>query len=243
MIAALPTPAPQPSPQPAPAAAPVPPRIDFRAAAQAAAAAPPCSLLDGVSTDQALSVSGVLRRGGEAQIRRVLADRAVPSSAATLNLQNFEGPYCGALDVLRQVAAPAGAMPRVQIVGIQPLQHAELLRLDVQMPDRASHLYVSYIMKSNEIVHLVPSQPQAPGARVRLGDPRPGFPGWEVDEPYGTDLIVVFASERPLFAQPRPVIEPLDDYLAALGTALRDARMQNSQVAARAVVVETVQRR
>ena len=185
----------------------------------------------------------MLRRGGDAQIRRVLADRAVPSSAATLNLQNFEGPYCGALDVLRQVAAPAGAMPRVQIVGIQPLQHAELLRLDVQMPDRASHLYVSYIMKSNEIVHLVPSQPQAPGARVRLGDPRPGFPGWEVDEPYGTDLIVVFASERPLFAQPRPVIEPLDDYLAALGTALRDARMQNSQVAARAVVVETVQRR
>ncbi len=245
VIAALPTPQPQPQPvAPAqPGAAPVPPRPDFRAAAQAAAAAPPCSLLDGAATDQALSVSGVLRRGGEAQIRRVLADRAIPANAATLALQNFDGPYCGALDVIRQVAAPVGGMPRVQIVGIQPLQHAELLRLDVQMPDRASYLYVSYIMKSNEIVHLVPSQPQAAGARVRLGDPRPGFPGWEVDEPYGTDLIVVFASERPLFVQPRPVIEPLDDYIAALGTALRDARMQNSAMAARAVVVETVQRR
>ncbi len=244
VIAALPTPAP-PAPQPAPqpAAAPVAPRIDFRAAAQAAASAAPCSLLDGTFTDQAVSVSGVLRRGGEAQIRRVLADRGVPATAATLSLQPFDGPYCGALDVLRQVAAPAGAAPRVQIAGTQPLQHAELLRLDVQMPDRASYLYVSYIMKSNEIVHLVPSQPQGAGARVRLGDPRPGFPGWEVDEPYGTDLIVVFASERPLFPQPRPVIESLDDYLAALGTALRDARMQNSAVAARAVVVETVQRR
>jgi hypothetical protein len=249
VIAALPTPSPspaQPAPQPAaplPAASPVAPRVDFRAAAQAAASAAPCSLLDGTFTDQAVSVSGVLRRGGDAQIRRVLADRGVPSSAATLSLQSFDGPYCGALDMLRQIAAPAGAAPRVQIAGTQPLQHADLLRLDVQMPDRASYLYVSYIMKSNEIVHLVPSQPQGAGARVRLGDPRPGFPGWEVDEPYGTDLIVVFASERPLFPQPRPVIESLDDYLAALGTALRDARTQNSAVAARAVVVETVQRR
>jgi serine/threonine-protein kinase len=222
---------------------PVAPRVDFRAAAQAASAAAPCSLVDGTATDQGLSLTGVLRRGGEAQIRRVLADRGIPGSAATLRLQPFDGPYCGALDVLRQVAATGGAAPRVEIVGAQPLQHAELLRLDVQMPDRASYLYVSYLMKSSEIVHLVPSQPQPAGARVRLGDPRPGFPGWEVDEPYGTDLIVVFASERPLFPQPRPVIESLDDYVAAMGAALRDARLQNSQVAARAVVVETVQRR
>jgi serine/threonine-protein kinase len=124
-----------------------------------------------------------------------------------------------------------------------PLQRGDLLRMDVQLPDRAAHLYVSYIMKSAEIVHLVPSQPHPPGVRVRLGEPRPGFPGWEVDEPYGTDLIIVFASDRPLFPQARPVIEPLDDYLAALGAALRDARMQGNRVAARAVVVETVARR
>jgi serine/threonine-protein kinase len=167
----------------------------------------------------------------------------VPPQAATLRLQSFEGPYCGALDILREVAAGAGEPPQVDIPGPQPLQRSDLLRLDVQMPAWAGQLQVSYVMKSNEIVHLVPSQPQPPGARIRLGEPTPGFPGWEVDEPFGTDLIVVFASQRPLFAQPRPQVESLDAYLPALDAALRDARAQGTQVSARAVVVETVSRR
>jgi hypothetical protein len=244
VIAALPAPpAPVVPTAPLPTAVPVPPRIDFRAAAQAAASAAPCSLLDGSGTDQALRIAGPLRRGGEQQVRRVLAERGVPAPAATLALQPFDGPYCGVLDVIRQVAGAAEEAPRVELVGTMPLQHADLLRLDVQLPDRAGHLLVSYVMKSAEIVHLVPSEPQPPGARIRLGEPRPGFPGWEVDEPYGTDLILVFASDRPLFAQPRPVIEPLDNYLAALGAALRDARLLGGRVAARALVVETVQKR
>ncbi len=243
--AALPTPAPMPAPAPTPApiVAPVAPRIDFRAAAQAATSSAPCSLLAGAGTDSALTVTGVMRRGGDAALRRVLTERGVPPQAATLRVQSFEGPYCGMLDVLRQVAVGVDEAPRVDLVGTMPLQLGDLLRLDVQMPDRAGYLYVSYVMKSNEIVHLVPSQPQGAGARLRLGDPRAGFAGWEVDEPFGTDLIVVFASERPLFPQPRPVIEPVDDYIAALGIALRDARTQRSRVTARAIVVETVQKR
>jgi serine/threonine-protein kinase len=176
-------------------------------------------------------------------VQRVLAERNVPSQAVTLRLQSFEGPYCGAIDILRQVAAGPGQSPQVAIIGTLPLQRADLLRLEVQMPAYAGQLQVSYIMKSNEIVHLVPSQPHPAGARIRLGEPAPGFPGWEVDEPFGTDLIVAFASQRPLFAQPRPQIESLDDFLPALAAALREARMQGSQVSARALVVETVPNR
>ncbi|MGG5812369.1 DUF4384 domain-containing protein, partial [Falsiroseomonas sp. CW058] len=237
-----------PAPPVAPPAPPVQvavpnPRIDFRAAAMAAASAAPCSLLDGTGGEGTLSVAGVLRRGGEAQVMRALADRNIPAQAATLRLTPFDGPYCGALDTIRQVAARPEEAPRVSIVGTLPLQRGDLLRLDVELPDRPGHLYVSYLMKSGEIAHLVPSHTQPAGARVRLGEPRQGFPGWEVDEPFGTDMIIVFASERPLFAQPRPVIEPLDNYVAALAAALRSAREAGVRVSARAVVVETVARR
>jgi len=241
--AALPTPALTPQTPPAQPTALPAPRMNLSAAAAAAASAAPCSLLDPSATATALMVEGVLRRGGEAQVRRALVDAGVPAGAATLRLVPFDGPYCGALDVIRQVAAEASMPPQVEIIGTRPLQRADLLRLDVVLPPRAGYLYVSYMMKSNEIVHLVPSQPQAAGARVRLGEPTPSFTGWEVDEPYGTDMIVVFASERPLFPQPRPLIERLDDFLPALGEALRNARAQGVRVAARAVVVETVEKR
>lgn len=230
----MPTPAPSPPPAPRP---------DLRAAGAAAAAAAPCSLLDYAATETSLTITGLLRRGGEEAVRRALADRGVPPGTATLRLQTFEGPYCGALDSIRQVAAGAQEAPLVAIAGSMPLQRGDLLRLDVRMPAYAGQLYVSYLMKSNEIVHLVPSEPQPAGASLRLGEPRPGFTGWEVDEPFGTDMIVVFASERPLFPQPRPVVEPIDDYLPALAAALREARNQGHRVSARAVLLETVARR
>ncbi|NKC34093.1 DUF4384 domain-containing protein, partial [Falsiroseomonas selenitidurans] len=219
------------------------PAPDLAAAAAAAAAAAPCSLLEGSAADGRARVAGVLRRGGAAAVQGVLAQRGVPEAAQALDLHPFEGPYCGALDTIRQVAAGPGEAPGVALLGSMPLQRGELLRLDVAMPGRAAQLQVSYLMKSNEIVHLVPSRPEAAGARLRLGEPGPGFTGWEVDEPFGTDMILVIASDRPLFAQPRPVVENLDDYLAALAAALREARRQGHQVSARAVVVETVARR
>jgi hypothetical protein len=64
-----------------------------------------------------------------------------------------------------------------------------------------------------------------------------------VDEPYGTDMIVVFASERPLFPTPRPQVEPLDSFVPALAAALRAARENGVRVSARAMVLETVERR
>ena len=256
-IAALPTPpavtqpavTPPPVTQP-PVVAPAPPRIDFRAAALAAANAAPCSLITSTASDQALTLSGVVRRGGDAQIRRVLAARNIPPQAVTLNLQPFDGPYCGLLDAIRQVAAVPGEAPMVDVVGAQPLQKNELLKLDVQMPDRPSYLHAAYFTASSAMAHLVPyemylraDRQQAAGARVRLGERPAGWDGWPVDEPYGTDLVIVIASDRPLFTPLREGFETFDGYLPVLAAALRDARARGSRVAIRAVVVETVERR
>jgi serine/threonine-protein kinase len=234
--------APAPPAQAVPAAVPIPRPSVFTAAAGAASAAP-CSLLDAGQAQGGVTIAGVLRRDGEAQVRRALADAGVPASAVALRLQPFDGPYCGALDVIRQVAAEPGEVPLIELVGTRPLQKGDLLRFDVTLPPRAGHLHVTYLMNSSDIAHLVPAHPQPGATQLRLGEPRPGFAGWEVDEPYGTDMIVVFASDQPLFPTPRPQVESLEDFLPALSVALREARAHGVRVAARAMVVETVARR
>ncbi|MBX9700184.1 MAG: DUF4384 domain-containing protein, partial [Acetobacteraceae bacterium] len=219
-------------------------RAELRTAAAAAAVAEPCALVTWNITDDRATLAGLVRRGGEAAMRQVFASRGIPPTAYTLQLLSFEGPYCEALEAIRPVAALAPeAPPRARVLGTLPLAKGELLRMSVEMPDYQSQLYVSYFMKSGEVAHLVPSRTEQARARVALGDPAPGFPGWEVDEPFGTDLVIVFASERPIFPQRRPVVEQNADYLAALNARLRALQAQGARVTARALLVETVERR
>ncbi|MDB5413332.1 MAG: putative serine/threonine protein kinase, partial [Rubritepida sp.] len=219
-----------------------PPRLDFRAAAMAAAAAPACGLIAASGTDTALTLEGVVRRTDEASLRQALAARDIPLASARLAVQSFDGPYCPAMDMLRPVLAAVDLAPRVQALGNMPLTAGQLLRFDVTMPDWAGNLYVAYFMSTGEVAHLVPSATHPAGATVRLGEPRAGFPGWEVSEPFGTDLLVAVVSEGPLFATPRPQVETQQAYLAALGEALRVARQARRRVLVRPLVVETVAR-
>jgi serine/threonine-protein kinase len=237
------------APQPAPIATPAPPppqfaalptpRLDFRAAASEAASAPACGLIATADGPDWLSLRGVLRQGSEAALRRALAARDIPAAAQRLALQSFDGPYCPALDLLRPVLAAPEAAPQVRVTGAQPLRAGQLLRFDVTMPDWPAHLYVAYLMKSGEVAHLVPSAQHAAGATVRLGEPRAGFPGWEVSEPFGTDLLVAIVSEGPLLGPGRPLIETQDVFRQAMATALAQAQRERRRVLIRPYVIET----
>ncbi|WP_176849645.1 serine/threonine-protein kinase [Belnapia rosea] len=213
------------------------------AAAGAALAATPCSLLSWSATATRLTLSGIIRRGDEALLRQQVAARGLPGDAVQMQLRGFDGPYCAALDLLRPNAAGQDASPQAGIIGATPLAKGELLRLSVTMPPWPGHLTVSYLMQSGEVAHLVPSRAEAPNAQLRLGEPAGSFTGWEVDEPFGTDLVLVVTSDRPILAQRRPVVEKAEDYLRALAPALRAAQAQNGRVAVQAVLVETVARR
>jgi len=215
---------------------------NFAAAATALATAPLCGLFNVNALPNALTVEGVLRRGDDVALRRLLAARDIPAQATRLALQGFDGPYCPALEALRPVLAATGQAPRVSLIGFMPLLAGQLLRLDVTMPEWPAHLYVAYFMQSGEVANLVPSATHPPGSTVRLGEPRAGFPGWEVSEPFGTDLLVAVVSEGPLFGAPRPDVEPQTNYVAALNTALGDAKRAGRRVLIRPFVVETAAR-
>ncbi|WP_052388688.1 serine/threonine-protein kinase [Belnapia moabensis] len=213
------------------------------AAAGAAMAETPCSLISWSSTGTSLNVTGIVRRGDEAALRQQVTARGLPPEAVQMQLRGFNGPYCEALDLVRPYLAAPDAGPQAGLIGSAPLAMGELLRLSVTMPPHPSHLYVSYLMQSGEVAHLVPSRAEAPNAQLRLGDPSGSFTGWEVDEPFGTDLVLVFTSDRPLVAQRRPVVEKAEDYLRALAAGLKAAQQQKGRVAVQAVLVETVARR
>jgi serine/threonine-protein kinase len=213
------------------------------AAAGAALAETPCSLIAWSSSGTSLSLTGIVRRGDEAALRQQLAARGLPPEAVQMQLRSFSGPYCEALDLVRPYLAAPDAGPQAGIIGNSPLAKGELLRLAVTMPPYPSQLYVSYLMQSGEVAHLVPSRAETPNAQVRLGDPTASFTGWEVDEPFGTDLVLVFTSDRPLLAQRRPVMEKAEDYLRALAAGLKAAQQQKARVAVQAVLVETVAQR
>jgi hypothetical protein len=219
-------------------------RAEIQAAAATATRAEPCSLVTASVADDRATLAGIVRRGGEVAMRQALTARGIPPEAVIFNLQSFDGPYCEVLDAIRAIAATApGAPPRAQVLGALPLAKGELLRMTVEMPDFPAQLYLSYLMKSGEVAQLVASRPELARARVPLGDPGPGFPGWEVDEPFGTDLIVVFASDQPIFPQRRPQVEKQSDYLAALAARLRALEQQGARVIARVLLVDTVERR
>jgi eukaryotic-like serine/threonine-protein kinase len=211
-------------------------------AGRAAALVPPCSLVARSVTETGFALEGVLPRGGEAGLREALAASDIPPQASRLTLQEFDGPYCPALDVLRPMLAEAGLAPRIAVQGPTPLRAGDLLRFQVTMPDWPAHLYVAYFMKSGEVAHLVPSATHPAGTTVRLGEPRAGFPGWEVSEPFGTDLLVAVASEGPLFGGARPLVESQEAYLAALREALQASREAGRRVMIRPAVIETIAR-
>jgi serine/threonine-protein kinase len=215
---------------------------NFTAAAATLATAPLCGLFNANALPNSVAVDGVLRHADHDALRRLLAARDIPPNAARLSLQGFDGPYCPALEALRPVLAAIGQSPRISLVGTMPLLAGQLLRLDVTMPEWPAQLHIAYFMQSGEVANLLPSAAHPPGSTVRLGEPRAGFPGWEVSEPFGTDLLVAVVSEGPLFGAPRPEVEAQSSYVFALNAAIGEAKRAGRRVLIRPFVVETAAR-
>lgn len=210
------------------------------AAAGAAAVSPECGLLAAATDETSITVAGVLRRGQERMVQGMLDAFGVPAKAVRLRLDPFEGPYCGVLSTVRMYAGvpPPDAPPRIALLGARPLPEGERLRFWVEMPDWPAHLNVFFLTVSDEVGSLVADpQPRPVGASVLFEDPR-----WKVAAPFGTELLLVVASETPLFERRRPAVEKLEDFAAALTAALQRARRATARVAARATVVETAAR-
>ena len=247
-------PAPQPRPpeqQPQQQIAAAPIGGALRAAISAAVADARCALIGGELEGQTRArLTGYAQAGsGEAALRLRLTSAGVPAGAIDWGVRGFEGPYCQALDLFRPYADAFGAPPSglgLSLPGGRTrLVLGDLLTVNLTLPGFPAYLRVSYFTHDGEVVHLHPSPTDpartfGPGVRIALGDPAAGGPRWEVGPPYGTEMIVAIASERPLFASPRPEAEQSDAYLAALAAALRSGTA--GRVAAQVLMVDVAER-
>lgn len=216
------------------------PPPDLSAAAGAAAVSPDCGLLAAAADGTSITIAGVLRRGQERMVQGMLDAFGVPVEAIRLRLDPFEGPFCGVLSSVRMYAGalPLDAPPRIALLDPQPLPEGERLRFRVEMPEWPAHLNVFFLAVSGEVGSLVVDpQPRPVGASVVFEDPR-----WKVAPPFGTDLLLVIASEMPLFERRRQAVDKVEDFASALTAALQRSRRATARVAARALLVETTAR-
>ena len=262
----VPTPAPQPlvvqqpiTPTPATPALPQPtvlamgPNLASLRSSIAAAIAPlPCTLARGdVTPGGGARVMGLTARGQAAGLRRAISD-AAPIAALDWHVDTFEGPYCRAVELLRPIATRFGsAAPGLDLMlrnGQTTLQKDDYILFSLTIPEFSAYLQVDYLQHDGSVYHLYPGPTETPTTyhahrRVAFGEPKPGFSGWQVDEPYGTEMIIAIASSVPLFTQRRPESESAETYLRDLQAALDAARRREALLAGSATVVETRARR
>ena len=101
----------------------------------------------------------------------------------------------------------------------------DAMQIGVQSPGFASYLYAAYFSADGTVLNL--TQPtsldlraKAPHTQVKFGDQQPSGMALTVSRPVGAELLVVVASEKPLFAAALP--DGLTDrqYLSSLRIAL-----------------------
>jgi serine/threonine-protein kinase len=235
-------PVPPPPPPGPPSPAPPPPRPDLRTLASVAAASFTCGLVAAEAGPDSIALTGLARRDEAEGAGRLLDLLGVPPGVArTLRIQPFDGPFCGVLAAVRDHAAPPGAAPRVRPDGPSPPADGQPFGFRVETPDWQPRLLVAALAATGEVVHLVRGQ-TIYGANAAIGF---AAPRWRASAaPHGTDLLLVVASERPLFGgDPRPREEGIDGFAAALASALRAAEgAGGGRVAVRVIPVAAAPR-
>jgi hypothetical protein len=99
------------------------------------------------------------------------------------------------------------------------------MQFGVQSPGFASYVYAAYFGADGTVLNLtqptsVELKPKAPHTQLKFGDAQPGSPGFTVQPPVGNELLLVVASEKPLFDQALPQTETNRAFLSDLRKAV-----------------------
>jgi serine/threonine-protein kinase len=195
----------------------------------------PCSLLRVGLSGQTLAVSGLTRATEAAAMRRDIAAAGLSATAARLAVDTFTAPYCDTLDIVRPVVVLGDDAPGFRFTSPNPLRGGQALQFAVSLPAWPARLHIAYVTETGAVGHLVQGGAAYPaGGSATFGDGT----RWSATAPFGTDLLLVIASERPLFAQRRRG-ETLDEFNAALQAALR-ALPPGDRAAIRVALLHTV---
>ncbi|MEO6014138.1 MAG: C1 family peptidase [Devosia sp.] len=110
--------------------------------------------------------------------------------------------------------------PKVAVDPTEP-KVDDQLNIGIQTPGFASYLYAAYFSADGNVVNVTQPtsldlKPKAAHTIVRFGDDDAGQTSLKVSPPVGDELLLVVASERPLFSAALPDTETHRQFLSAL---------------------------
>ncbi len=168
---------------------------------------------------------------GEAQRQPVV--EAVKSVPETVDVRDtmtvLPRPFCAVVALLHPLQGrgkDGGSDISVRLQkGCDTIYRAgESMVFNVDADKPLAHVYLDYYVADRETVgHLYPGGADGdtgvPGVSLSVGGPT-GTTQWEVEPPFGMELITVISSPKPLFASHRPGVEKASAYIDALRAAL-----------------------
>lgn len=245
-----PTPIPMPTPQPTPVPLepPAPRPLQMGAIAAAIRGAGCTAAAVEERSRGTVTVHGAAGQGPAERALREAVESAAPGAPIDWQVIAVDGPYCGLLDVIRPVLRGAGPGVALSIPGARPvMQRGELIIPRANLPEFPSHLQLDYASSDGSLLHMHQASLGAAypaNASPVFGQPEPPrFKGWEVADPFGTDIIVAIASSIPLFRTPRPASDTIDAYVKELRTAVENAMRGGARLSATVLVLRTADRR
>jgi hypothetical protein len=159
--------------------------------------------------------------GSETELARI--SNALEGKVDAVDVALAPWPACEVrltlADQLAETDVPQVAVaPEAPVVGDQ-------LAIGIETPGFASYLYAAYFAADGSVLSLAqPSsadlKPKAGHTIVRFGDPEAGQAALTVSPPVGNEMLLVVASEKPLFASALPDSSSNREFLSALRAGL-----------------------
>jgi len=122
------------------------------------------------------------------------------------------------------------------------LTEGEPLVVQITTPAYDSYVSVDYYSLDGGVVHLVPGpRVQANQAPANYAATIGDLGEWVIAEPFGSELVAVLTTPRPLFEELREEAEAGEDYLQALGERLERLRRESGadKISADLVMINT----
>jgi Domain of unknown function (DUF4384) len=191
------------------------------------------SLSATLSKDMKVTVSGYV--ASDADLKQLGAKLAgFERMTEIVNQAKVAGqPACAMLELLQQKTDAQADLRTLPVV--QPFAHGPEFAADEKLvvaaeatPLYDGFLYVDFVQHDGTVLHMLPGPDRAgnavkAGERVLLGK---GPQEYTIAAPFGTEMLVVISSPKPLFKEARPQVEKAEAYLGALRTALDGAGKQ-----------------
>jgi type VI secretion system protein ImpK len=154
------------------------------------------------------------------------AVRAVPETVEVRDtLTLMPRPFCDVVALLHPLQGGGGAVKVRLQKGCDTVYRAgESLVFTIDANKPLEHVYLDYYVADRETVgHLYPGgadgDSSVAGATLSVGGPS-STAQWEVEPPFGMELITAISSPKPLFASHPPGVEKAATYIDALRAAL-----------------------